>query len=274
MKKILILLSLVSISVLVLLSCGKSSQKNQSSKSIAEEKLVVGMELEYPPFETIDAQGNPAGVSVVIARALGEYVGKEIEIQNISYPGLIPALTSGKIDLIISSMTINEERAKKVNFSDPYAASPLVLLVSKNSRVQSQKDLNNSDITIATKTGTIGGLWAGKNAPLADIKSFDKESVAVLDVAQGNSDVFIYDPLAIVRHHENYPDTTRIILEPLENAGGWGIAVSKNDPKLLEQVNEFISLAQNDGTFAEIRNIYLKEKAVEFEKKTGMKFFF
>lgn len=259
MKKLLIFLFVLSISLV----------------SHAEAKpFIVGMELEYPPFETIDENGNPTGASVAIAEALGKKLGREVLIENTSYPGLIPALYSGKIDAIISSMTINEERAKRVDFSDPYTTAQLVMLAHKDSEVMSPADLNNPKVVIANKTGTIGALWARTYAPKARVRNFDKESQGVLDVAQGKSDVIIYDPLAVARYHAKYPDTTRTIMEPLPNVNGWGIAIRKGQPELLEQINQFIAESKVDGTFDRIRDTYLKEKAEEFERETGLKFFF
>ncbi|GLI58255.1 amino acid ABC transporter substrate-binding protein [Propionigenium maris DSM 9537] len=238
------------------------------------EEFVVGMELEFPPFETIDNQGNPSGVSVELSRLLSEELGQDLRIENISYSGLIPALLSGKIDAIISSMGINESRARKVDFSDPYAFSPLVLLAYKDSSVKSPEDLNNSDVKIAVRTGTIGYLWAAKNAHKAEVKLFDKESQAVMEVAQGKVDVFIYDPQSVVRRHKKYPDTTRVIMDPLPGVGGWGVAVQKGNTQLLEKINNFIQRAKGDGTFDEIREKYLKEEAKVFEEETGLNYFF
>ncbi|MDA3834169.1 MAG: transporter substrate-binding domain-containing protein, partial [Spirochaetales bacterium] len=106
------------------------------------DELVVAMELQYPPFEMSDTQGNPAGISVEIAKALGKYLGRPVAIENTAWTGLIPALQTGKADIIISSMTINEERKKVVDFSDPYIRSGLTLLIAQNSPVQNFEDLN------------------------------------------------------------------------------------------------------------------------------------
>ncbi len=240
----------------------------------ARDEFIVGMELEFPPFETIDNQGNPAGVSVELSRLLSEELGQDLRIENISYSGLIPALLSGKIDAIISSMGINETRARKVDFSDPYAFSPLVLLAYKDSPVNSPQDLNNSNVKIAVRTGTIGYLWAAKNAGKAEIKLFDKESQAVMEVAQGKVDVFIYDPQSVVRRHRKYPDTTRTIMEPLPGVGGWGVAVQKGNTQLLNKINQFIERSKVDGTFDKIREKYLKEEAEKFQEETGLNYFF
>jgi polar amino acid transport system substrate-binding protein len=266
MKKILIFVLLLTV---VLTGCQQASEQSALDKDV----IKVGMELKYPPFETKDSDGNPAGASVMLAKALGEYLGKDVEFVDTPYPSLIPSLETGKIDMIISSMTITEARQEKVDFSDPYTTSQLMMLVYKDSKVESPADLNDPDVVIASKTGTIGALWAMANAPDAQIKNIDEEASAVLEVAQGKADVFIYDPLSIIRHHENYPDTTRAVLEPLPNTGGWGIAVQKGQPELLEKINAFIKTAKEDGTYDEIRQKYLLEKMEEFEKY-GLDFFF
>lgn len=259
MKKIILLVLMLANLVLV---------------NAAADEIVVGMELEYPPFETIDKDGNPSGVSVELANLLSEKVGKKLRIENISYGGLIPALRSGKIDVIISSMSINESRARSVDFSVPYASSPLVMLAYKDSKVESYKDLNDSNVAVAVRTGNVAHLWVRANAPKADVRLFDKESQAVMDVSQGKSDVFIYDPQSIVRRHEKYPTTTRTIMDPLPGIGDWGMAVQKGNSVLLEEINNFIETAKSDGTFDRIRKEYLQEETKKFEEETGMKFFF
>lgn len=245
----------------------------QSQTTSSKDVLKVGMELKYPPFETKAADGNPDGASVMLAKALGESLGREVEIIDTPYPSLIPALETGKIDIILSSMTINEERLKKVDFSDPYTTSQLFMLVYKDSKVQHPSDLNDPEVVIAAKTGTIGALWAAANAPKAQIKNIDEEASAVLEVAQGKADVFIYDPLSVIRHQENYPDTTRVVMEALPNTKGWGIAVQKGNAELLDQINAFLKKAKTDGTFDKIRETYLKEKVDEF-KQYNLEFFF
>lgn len=261
MKKIL---GLLIVLMLVLVGCQSADE---------DSPLKVGMELKYPPFETKDESGKPAGASVMLAEALGEYLGREIEIVETDYTSLIPALEQGTIDLIISSMTITPAREEVVDFSDPYTNSQLMMLVYKDSKVQSPDDLNDPEVIIASKTGTIGALWAAQYAPNAQIRNIDEEASAVLEVAQGKADVFIYDPLSIIRHHENYPDTTRAVLEPLPNTKGWGIAMRKGEDALKEKINTFIAEAKTDGTYDAIREKWLQDKIEEFEQY-GLEFFF
>ena len=94
---LILVLVLAVLPVWLAVSCQKEAEDTQ---------LVVGMELAYPPFEMTDAANNPTGISVDFAKALGEELGRTVVIENMAWSGLIPALETGKIDLIISSMTI------------------------------------------------------------------------------------------------------------------------------------------------------------------------
>src|SRR5450631_3182568 len=97
---------LAALLVMVVMALAAGCKEQQAGK----DTLIVGMELAYPPFEMTDEKGAPKGVSVDLANELGKALGKKIVIQNSAFDGLIPSLKTGKIDLILSSMTITEER--------------------------------------------------------------------------------------------------------------------------------------------------------------------
>lgn len=267
-NKRMILLLLLAVGVLFLTACG-----SDSSTMTKKTTLKVGMELKYPPFETKNSNNQPDGASVMLANELGKVLGVTVEIIDISYPNLISSLETDKIDLIISSMSITEDRLEKIAFSEPYTSSPLFMLAYKGSKVKSAAELNDPSVIIVSKTGTVGALWAAKNAPQAQIRNIDDENSAVSEVATGNADVFIYDALSVIRQHENYPDTTRLVLENLPNTQGWAIGVNKGNRALLNQTNLFIQNAKINGTFDRIRDLYLKDE-VELFKRYNLKFFF
>src|ERR1043166_6068050 len=125
-----------------------------------KDRLLIGMELNYPPFETVDPQGKPVGVSVDLAKALGQHLHQEVQIENIPFDGLIPALKTGKIDLIISSMTETPLRAQSIDFSEPYLRTGLCLLVNKKAAIRSMSDADQPGYNIAVKQGTTGQLYA------------------------------------------------------------------------------------------------------------------
>src|SRR3954454_7489829 len=127
------------------------------------DTLTVGMELAYPPFEMTDESGKPAGVSVDLANALGQFLGKRVTIQKTAFDGLIPSLKTGRIDVVISSMTATPERAMSVDFSEPYLKTGLCLLVSAGSSIQSIQDADRPGKTIAVKKGTTGQTYAAEH---------------------------------------------------------------------------------------------------------------
>lgn len=208
------------------------------SQSAEEEELVVAMELAYPPFEMTDEDGVPTGISVEMAYALGEYLGVPIRIENMAYQGLVPALKAGKADVILSSMTITEERAKTVDFSDPYAKSFLTMLVYKDSPIQAFEDLKQPDRKVAVKKGTTGHFYALEYLSDNQISVFDKETACVLEVSQGRADAFLYDALTVYKNWQKHEETTRAVFTPFqEDFEYWGIAVKQGEPELLSEIN-------------------------------------
>lgn len=239
-----------------------------------KQELVVGMELAYPPFETTDPEGNPMGISVDLATALGEYLDRPVRIENTSWGGLIPALQSGKIDIILSSMTIREDRLEQIDFSDPYANAYLALLVNQSSAVQSAEDLNDPERVLAVKTGTTGHLVAMDLFPQATLNVFDNENACVLEVVQGKADAFIYDQLTIYKNWKLNEATTRPILEPFQDAPEqWGIGVKKGNDALTEQLNAFIKEFKENGGFDDLKEKHLTEQKILFDE-LGVPLFF
>jgi polar amino acid transport system substrate-binding protein len=219
------------------------------------ESLRVGMELASPPFEMIDKQGKPTGISVDIAYALGSYLGKPVVIQNIPFVGLIPSLKSGKIDLIISSMTVTEERKKSIDFSDPYLEVGLSLLLPKDSSIQSVQELNNSQKTIVVKQGTTGQIYAEKHLQRAKLRPLDKESACVLEIVQKKADAFIYDEISIVRNWKKNPETTRALMKPFA-LEAWAMGIRKGNEELLQKVNAFLKDFKSSNELEKLKNKY------------------
>ncbi|MBN2050375.1 MAG: transporter substrate-binding domain-containing protein [Spirochaetales bacterium] len=240
----------------------------------AAAPLVVAMELQFPPFEMSNEQGEPTGISVEMAKALGEYLGRPVVIENTAWTGLIPSLQTGKADLIISSMTITEERQKVIDFSDPYIKSGLTLLIAKDSPVQGFDDLNAPGRVVAVKSGTTGALIAQEKLKQAEVRFFDEVAACVLEVAQGKADAFIYDALTVYENHKKNREATRVNLEDIPGtAGYWGVGVKKGNEALLKSVNEFIAAFRDEGGFDRIAEKYLKDLKEVFDQE-GVPFFF
>ncbi|HEX5773168.1 MAG TPA: transporter substrate-binding domain-containing protein [Geomobilimonas sp.] len=235
------------------------------------DTLVVGMELAYPPFEMTDKAGKPTGVSVDLAHELGKALGRKVVIRNTAFDGLIPSLKTGKIDIIISSMTATAERAKSIDFSDPYLETGLCLLVKKESPVNSIKDLDQPGRVVAVKKGTTGHVYAEKHIARAKVLVLDKEAAAVLEVVQGKADAFIYDQMSTYQNWRKNRETTRALLGPFQKES-WAVGIRKGNDRLKGRVNGFLKDFRARGGFEKLGDTYLKEEKEAF-KRLGYPFF-
>ena len=263
MKARFLLLFLV---LAVLISCKKTEEIPGS------KPLVVGMDLSYPPFETIDAQGYPMGVSPELAKALGDFLHRPVMIENIPFTGLIPSLLTGKIDCIISSMTDTPEREKTISFSDPYLTIGLSLLTGKYSGLTNSHDLDQAGRVVAVRQGTTGQVWAQEHLKSAKVLVLDKESSAVLEVIQGKAHGFLYDQMSVWKNHQEHPAETVAMLDPVQKES-WAIGLRPGDTVLKDQVNAFLKDFRASGGFDRLGDKYLKDQKEAFAK-AGIPFYF
>ena len=203
-------------------------------------QLVIGMELSYPPFEMTDEKNKPCGIGVELGQALAAALHKELVIQNTTFTGLIPALQTGKIDLIISSMTATDKRRESISFSDPYMNTGICLLVGAKTNIHSINDVDGPGRKVVVKSGTTGSTYAQDHFKQAELLTIKEEAACVLEVVQGKADAFIYDQMSIFQFNQQNPQTTRAILEPFQKES-WAIGIRKGNDDLRQQVNAFLA---------------------------------
>ena len=235
--------------------------------------LVIGMELNYPPFEMKDVSGVPEGVSIDLGHALGEHLGMEVEIRDMAWIGLIPALESKRIDCVISSMTITDERDKQVDFSDPYVKTGICMLVQKDGDVKSIENLKEPNRRVTCKLGTTGHTFAQENLPDAELAVLEDAALCALEISQGRADAFIYDQISIAQFaFDQYPDTTTPLLDPIRSEV-WGVAVREGDEALVGEINAFIAEFRDNGGFNKLGEKWLGDSKANFEQ-LGVEFVF
>jgi polar amino acid transport system substrate-binding protein len=251
------MLGLYLAAVIVLLGC---SSENRS------EALVVGMDLSYPPFETIDQNGKPTGISVRLAEALAQFLGRPLRIENIPFVGLIPSLQNKRIDCIISSMTDTPERRQSIAFSDAYLTIGLALLTGTRSDLSDAADLDSPERTLVVRQGTTGELWARSNLKKAKVLSVEKENSAVLEVVQGKADAFLYDQMSVWQNWQRHPESTRAMLAPLQKEY-WAIGIRKDNDELRLKINAFLKQYREKGGFQRLGDEFLSEQKKAFERE-------
>lgn len=155
MKNKLFLLMLVLV-IGVLAACGSkdNNASNAGSDTNTEDKQVlkVGTSADYAPFEYVDAAKGEEiiGFDIDLIKLVGEKIGVEMQVQDMDFNSLVPALQAGKIDVVISGMTPNQEREKVVDFSDKYNETEQVIIVKKDSGIKKEADLAGKKIGVQT----------------------------------------------------------------------------------------------------------------------------
>lgn len=211
--------------------------------------LRVGLDPTYPPFEMRDSAGNLTGVSVDLAEAIGKHLGRRVEFIPMDFQGLEPALKTGKIDAIISSMTATPERAKRIAFSKPYVENGLCLLVPAASNIQNIDDLDQPERTVVVRTGTTGHTYASQFLTRAKVIPQELSESCANEVLNGNVDAFVYDQLSVLEYASRHPGKVKAIAKPFQKEP-WAIAVRKDDTTLLDDINSALATMGSDSPLA------------------------
>jgi arginine/lysine/histidine/glutamine transport system substrate-binding and permease protein len=215
----------------------------------ADNVWTVGTEPAFPPFESMNASGEFEGFDIDLMNAIGEKAGKTVEFESLQFDGLIAALQGGAIDAAISGMTITEERAEAVDFSDPYFKAGLAIAVTKGTTdITTLDDLKGK--RIAVQIGTTGATTAEGIAD-AEVTTFESAPLALQELANGNADAVINDAPATLEAIKtgNLPDIE--VVGELLTEESYGIALPKGSENVAA-VNAALSELKSDGTYAEI----------------------
>lgn len=212
--------------------------------------LRVGIEAKYPPFESVNAEGTFEGFDIDLARELGRSLGREVEFHDMDWDSLIPSLQADRIDVVCSGMSWTEERTKLVDFTKPYAQSPMSVLVN----VELAKDvtraaqLDGPGVTIAVQRGTTGekkAKAAFPRVPKENFKEFGTENEAATEVGTGRCHAFVYDFLSVEKYAQQYAKTTRVLPDSL-GTEDYCMAVKLGSP-LRARIDAFLDGAKQPG---------------------------
>lgn len=219
--------------------------------------LKVGTNATYVPFEYIeDNKGKKfyAGFDMDLAREIGKRLGMKVEIHNIPFDGLIPAINTGEIDMIASGMVITDTRKEKVDFI-PYFDSGLGILVATNvNDVKNIHDLQGK--RIAVQMGTTGSVAAHK-IPNAIIREFDHNSEALLELKQKGADAVI-TAIPVGTHYLNTTSDSnaKMVEEPIQKQT-MGLAFSKDKKELSSKVQKALEDMKADHTYQELKKKWM-----------------
>lgn len=214
---------------------------------IEEGVLTVGSDLAFAPFEFIE-EGEERGFDIDLMDAIAEELGVEATYVDADFDGILGQLATGEFDVVISALTITEDRAETVDFSDPYFEAVQALVVAEGSDIEGEDDL--AGVAVGAQAGTTGLDYANENFTDSEIVEYPEYPAAFTALEAGELDAVIADlPAAddAARGSEELVITTEI-----DTDEQYGIAVDPDKPELLDAVNEALATLIEDGTYAEI----------------------
>ena len=227
-----------------------------AAHAVAAEKLRIGTEGAYPPFNLIDASGQVVGFDVDIGQALCAKMKVECEVVTSDWDGIIPALNAKKFDFLIASMSITDERKQAVDFTDPYWTNKLQFVAPKAADFNIDKASLKGKV-IGAQRATIAGTWLEDNlGGVVQTKLYDTQENAYLDLSSGRLDGILAD--ALVQWEWLKSDAGKDFEfkgEPVFDNDKIGIAVRKGDP-LRERLNQALKEIVTDGTYEKINAKY------------------
>ncbi|WP_137388668.1 ABC transporter substrate-binding protein [Rhodoligotrophos defluvii] len=224
-------------------------------------ELVIGTEGAYPPFNFIDESGKLKGFDVDIAQALCEKMQVKCRIVAQDWEGLIPALLSKKIDAIVASMSITEERKKVVAFTDKYYHAPARFVALTTSDITDISPKGLAGKVLGAQSSTIHANYLEKNYKDSTIRLYGSHDTALLDLVAGRVDAVFVQSIAVY-NWLNSPEgkCCKFVGEPLSDPAhfglGAGIAVRKEDEALRQKLNEALDEILADGTYQKINAKY------------------
>ncbi len=273
LKKMLLLALSAAMLLTVLTGCGSSEttapQDEQATEAQAEEqpaaeastlleqikakgKLVVGTEAQYAPYEFKDLDANFVGCDMWLAQQIADSLGVELEIVDMSFAGIIPAVQSGQVDLGIAAFTNTPERAEEIDFSDLYETSAQLLIVKTgNADTYSTKEALAGQ-KVGAQKGTIQSQLIQSALPDSELFELEKYPALALEVQNGNIAGLVVDQAvgeSLVANSNGELEVSNFEFSAEEASFGKSVVIAKGNEDLVAAVNEVVNKVTSDGSY-------------------------
>lgn len=240
---------------------------DQSLQSIIDKgQLVVGMSADYPPYEfhqLTNGKDEILGFDVQLANKIAEEIGVDLKIVDMNYDGLLMALKSGQIDMILSAMTPTEERKQSVDFSDIYFEAKQTMLVRVDDADKYNTKESIAEKKIGVQKGSLQEIILREQFPESRAISLTKIPALVMDLEKNKIEGIILEKAVADGYLDRYTTLAASTLPIEDTTGGTAVAMSKGSTALVAKVNEIIAKAQKDGTMDQFMQTAVEQSAVE-----------
>ncbi len=227
------------------------------------EKIVVGLDDEFPPMGFRDENNEIVGFDIDLAKAAAEKMGVEIEFQPIDWDSKELELSSDKIQLIWNGFSINEERLASMEFTEPYLDNRMIIVVNDGSDIKSKADLAGKVVGIQDGSSAVDAVEADDiHNEFASMPTYDTNILAFADLEVGRVDAVVVDEVVARYYLAQNADKNFVIIEDDFGSEQYGIAAKKGNTELIEKLQAALNELSADGTAAEISEKWFGEDIV------------
>ena len=248
---------------LALPAAAQDARADLSKTSVIEQikeagVIKIGLSI-FTPWSMRDKKGDLIGFELDVGRKLAADMGVEVEFVPTAWDGIIPALVSGKFDVIISGMSITPERNLTVNFSDPYAYSGLTILANTAmTNGMALEDYNKPEVTFAARRGATPATVIAQLFPEANLLLFDEDGAATQEVLNGNAHATMMSEPSPSAEARKNPETVSVPFDETFLATGDTFAYRKGDPDASNFFNNWIAVNWKNGWLKERNDYWFK----------------
>ncbi|EYE88445.1 amino acid ABC transporter substrate-binding protein [Fervidicella metallireducens AeB] len=252
MKKIFVTF-LVTVIVLGFIGCSSPKESNQLNSLEKIKKsgiLTMGLDDSFPPMEFRDDNNNLQGFDIDLGNEIAKKLGVKAEFITTDFNGIILALTTGKFDMVLSTLSITDERKQTIDFSEPYIMEGIIVAIKGgNSTINNLEDLKGK--IIACQMGSTSESAGQKISGIKELKKYDKITEAFHDLSIGRIDAVVVDEL-VGRYYMSKKSGEYEVLKDKLNDEPVGIGFKKEDVELKEAVQKAIEELKKDGTLSKL----------------------
>jgi polar amino acid transport system substrate-binding protein len=248
---------------LVLAACGKKAEAPApapvaSAPAPAPAKVyVVGTDAAYAPFESQNEKGEIVGFDIEVVQAVAAKAGFQVKFVNTPWEGIFNTLQQGDRDMVVSAVTITDERKQTMDFSDPYFDAAQLIAVKETSKVAKFADLKK--LKVGVQTGTTGDEAVTKllGKTSTNIKRFESTPLALKELESGGVDAVVADNGVVIHYVANNPGGKfKMVADKEFVPEQYGIALKKGNTELQAKVNQGLAAIKADGTYNQIYTKY------------------
>ncbi len=261
MKRIVIFALLIA--TLALSAC-KSAPTNHLAAIKQAGVIKVGTSADYPPFESVDQNGNKVGFDIDLMTEIAKQMGVKLEWVDMPFDSLIAGVQQNKIDAVISGMNYSDERAKQVTFTDAYYTLEDVFLVSDSFKGAITSPDDVAKYKVGVQTGTTQDSWLTDNLvktnklPEANLSRYDRADQAALDLKAGRIDVLMVDSAPadfLVKQNAGLKQAYKALL----SSGPVNIALPLGDTDTAKTINDILKTLKSNGFIPNLVQKYLAQ---------------